>query len=897
MLATGRNVSDTPRVPFVLPRAVPIAPGWPPDVAPNAVILSSHINLIRDSPALWPGDVDAQGHWLRNVKLENVTGVLVDPTTTAGDLIARGALAAPERLPVGAAGQVLTVDLALPQKLKWSAPIAAVPSVFGRTGAVVAVAGDYSAAMVTNAVSDQGAYANPAWITSLAYSKITGAPAAGVGSVFGRSGAVVAQTNDYSAAQVTNAVSDLGTYANPSWIANLAWNKLTGVPVSFPPAAHIHDAADVVSGRFTTARLGAGVADSTVYLRGDGAWAAVAGSGGGSVTSVFGRAGTVIAQTGDYSVSQVTGALADVTAAKGDILARTAAAVARLPVGADGQVLQADSVSAAGVKWAAVSGSWVDPTSAKGDLLVRDAAAITRLPVGTNGWVLTADTSTATGIKWAAAPGGGGGVSSIFTRTGAVVAQAGDYNVSQVLNAVSDLGAYVNPSWISSLSFAKITGVPAFITDPTTTKGDLIARGASAVVRLPVGADGMVLTSDAAQLLGVKWAPSAAGMNQTPWLSDINAANHMLYSVSSLGIGTASPVRKLQVAGVAAGGGLAVTGSGPCFQLSNADSEPNGNTQTCGFALATAGGHFGLPNAGDWIIFSQGTARGDIYISANYQGAGANRNVLLQSAGGNVGIGTANPHFKLEVFDAAATQVDAIFGNASGSVALLSYNNVGAIQAYNGTAATGGANLILQPNFGNIGIGITPQTVLHVKGSSDANFGILKLEALTNNVGIALFCSGAAGMLNWQISNNYSSAGGLSFLRSTTPNGNPTTPAVEFDAAGRVGIAKSNPGYALDVTGDVNCTGAFRVNGAVLGGAQTPWTTNVDQAGHSLVSVDGIVRIGPGQMVLQSTQGEIADAQVTNGCLHFFTSGQSTLFVKFRDASTGLIVRKVVNLI
>jgi len=52
----------------------------------------------------------------------------------------------------------------------------AVASVFGRTGAVVATTGDYTAAQVTNAVDQTQTYANPAWITSLAYSKITGAP-------------------------------------------------------------------------------------------------------------------------------------------------------------------------------------------------------------------------------------------------------------------------------------------------------------------------------------------------------------------------------------------------------------------------------------------------------------------------------------------------------------------------------------------------------------------------------------------------------------------------------------------------------------------------------------------------------------------------------------------------
>ena len=49
------------------------------------------------------------------------------------------------------------------------------------------------------------------------------------------------------------------------------------------------------------------------------------------------------------------------------------------------------------------------------------------------------------------------------------------------------------------------------LTDPTTTKGDLLARDASAVTRLGVGTDGHVLTADAAEATGVKWAAAASG--------------------------------------------------------------------------------------------------------------------------------------------------------------------------------------------------------------------------------------------------------------------------------------------------------------------------------------------------------------------------------------------------
>ena len=371
------------------PRAAPA--GFPPDVLPNQIITASHINAIRDSAARWPGDVDGQNHVLRNVVLENAAGVVMDPTTAAGDLIVRGA-AALGRLPVGTDGQVLTVDPAAAVKLKWAAPATApVRTVFGRTGDIAAQAGDYTAAQVTGALVDplttkgdliaRGAAAGQRLPVGLNGQVLKANAAAALGlewsaesvsSVHGRTGAVVATAGDYTAAQVTNAVSVLGSYPDPVWLISLSWGKLLGVPASFPPAAHTHAAADIVSGVLATARLGTGIADATVYLRGDGTWApAGAGGGGGAVTSVFGRAGVVVAQTGDYTAAQVTGAVADPTTIKGDLLVRNDAnVIVRLPVGANGQVLQADSSLAAGMKWnsigAAAQTPWVTNIDAAG---------------------------------------------------------------------------------------------------------------------------------------------------------------------------------------------------------------------------------------------------------------------------------------------------------------------------------------------------------------------------------------------------------------------------------------------------------------------------------------------------------------------------------------------------
>ncbi len=52
---------------------------------------------------------------------------------------------------------------------------------------------------------------------------------------------------------------------------------------------------------------------------------------------------------------------------------------------------------------------------------------------------------------------GGGAVSSIFGRTGAVVAAAGDYTAAQVTNAVSTLGSYSSPAWLTAVTFGGTT--------------------------------------------------------------------------------------------------------------------------------------------------------------------------------------------------------------------------------------------------------------------------------------------------------------------------------------------------------------------------------------------------------------------------------------------------------
>jgi hypothetical protein len=91
--------------------------------------------------------------------------------------------------------------------------------------------------------------------------------------------------------------------------------------------------------------------------------------------------------------------------AKGDLLAGTADDhYERFPLGPDGDVLTADATLSSGLKWATPRVVATDPLwDAKGDLAVATGPdSAVKLVVGADGQVLTADSTQTRGIKWAA---------------------------------------------------------------------------------------------------------------------------------------------------------------------------------------------------------------------------------------------------------------------------------------------------------------------------------------------------------------------------------------------------------------------------------------------------------------------------------------------------------------
>jgi len=95
---------------------------------------------------------------------------------------------------------------------------------------------------ITDGVSTNSSYTNPPWIVSLPYSKITGTPTIPSGTVTSISGAGADSHVTVTGGPITssgtltvglsNVAETDASYANPAWITALAWSKITGTPTS-----------------------------------------------------------------------------------------------------------------------------------------------------------------------------------------------------------------------------------------------------------------------------------------------------------------------------------------------------------------------------------------------------------------------------------------------------------------------------------------------------------------------------------------------------------------------------------------------------------------------------------------------------------------------------------------
>ncbi|HZP59197.1 MAG TPA: hypothetical protein VFB27_02655 [Opitutaceae bacterium] len=313
-------------------------------------------------------------------------------------------------------------------------------------------------------------------------------------------------------------------------------------------------------------------------------------------------------------------------------------------------------------------------------------------------------------------------------------------------------------------------------------------------------------------------------------------------SSNNVGVGTASPVAKLNVKSPAGATDVIradmSTGSGqfdvredasnyPKVYLYDAAGNVNVFVSPTGNSYFT-GGNIGIGTnspAAPLTVAADGgststamrvergagnTARLELNYEhiQKYDGSGNVNNLLLNPSGGNVGIGTTTPGTSLDVYSStqsatanpgtSALRVTAAQG-ANPKFLNVGYDpslDVGYLQPVHSGSGGFFSNLILNPNGGKIGIGITsPTQLLHLYSTANTQETIESTGA-ANYVGLNL----KSGALTWQLGNNSNVTNHpLIFQDGTHTN-------MSLLDNGNVGIGTISPVYPLDVAGSVHAT-------------------------------------------------------------------------------------------
>ncbi|MGA2244073.1 MAG: hypothetical protein ABSH48_03650 [Verrucomicrobiota bacterium] len=362
----------------------------------------------------------------------------------------------------------------------------------------------------------------------------------------------------------------------------------------------------------------------------------------------------------------------------------------------------------------------------------------------------------------------------------------------------------------------------AFVTSLNTLKDDITLAAGTNVTITPSG-NTLTISSAGAGGSGI-WSVNG---------------NNAFYTAGSVGIGTTNPIGALQLAG----GGLAVTGA----------SSP-------------------YTGAGAGIFMENSSLYGGVLFAFDY-GLSTPQNLLLNSPGGNVGIGTLSPQAKLHIYDPANSVTDLIeTGGGVNSWARISFKDadgqwdVGTSQNFNGDqlyfyreGATANA-FAIQPNgnaafAGSLGVGtLSPQFELDVNGITHAGAGLAVTGASSPNY------PNTEGV--YIEKGDYSTGGSYGAVYAYNYN-NPSPHAMSLclnTPGGFVGIGTISPAYPLDVNGTTRTHSII-----ITGGSDLAEPFKLGEAEIAKGSVVVIDKEHPGALKLSSIAYDKTVAGIVSG--------------------------------